>query len=56
MIPSKALTVLNKGDRVIVETRGGGGYGAPENRKTVQEDIANGKVSVKAAREQYGQR
>lgn len=56
VISSKALTVLNKGDRVIVETPGGGGYGAPENRRTVQEDIANGKVSVKAAREQYGQR
>lgn len=55
VIPSKALTVLNKGDRVIVETPGGGGYGIPANRKTVQEDIANGKVSVEAAREQYGQ-
>ena len=29
VIPSKALTVLNKGDRVIVETPGGGGYGDP---------------------------
>jgi len=54
VIPSKALTVLNKGDRVIVETPGGGGYGAPEKRKTVAEDIANGKISADAARKQYG--
>lgn len=56
VIPSKALTVLNKGDRVIVETPGGGGYGDPKERRLVQEDIANGKVSTKAAAEHYGYR
>jgi N-methylhydantoinase B/oxoprolinase/acetone carboxylase alpha subunit len=54
VIPSKALTVLNKGDRVIVETPGGGGYGDPKLRRCVAEDIANGKVSVEVARVQYG--
>ncbi len=47
-IPSKLVTTLLKGDRVLVETAGGGGYGdasrrAPESREA---DIANGKVSA----------
>lgn len=54
VIPSKALTVLNKGDRVIVETPGGGGYGDPRRRRTVADDVANGKVSAQAARALYG--
>jgi N-methylhydantoinase B/oxoprolinase/acetone carboxylase alpha subunit len=52
-IPSKVLTVLNRGDRVIVETPGGGGYGDPLERKTVAADVANGKVSAEAARKLY---
>jgi len=55
-IPSKVLTVLNKGDRVIVETPGGGGYGDPSRRKTVAEDVANGKVGAEAATQLYGWR
>jgi N-methylhydantoinase B len=54
VIPSKALTVLNKGDRIIVETPGGGGYGDPKRRQAVADDIANGKVSPAAARTLYG--
>jgi N-methylhydantoinase B/oxoprolinase/acetone carboxylase alpha subunit len=54
VIPSKALTVLNRGDRVVVETPGGGGWGDPGERTQVAEDVANGKVSVQAARETYG--
>jgi N-methylhydantoinase B/oxoprolinase/acetone carboxylase alpha subunit len=54
VIPSKALTVLDKGDRVIVETPGGGGYGDPQRRRSVDEDVANGKVSLDAARRLYG--
>lgn len=54
VIPSKALTILNKGDRVIVETPGGGGYGDPKLRGRVAEDVANGKVSAEAARTLYG--
>lgn len=53
-IPSKALTVLHTGDRVIVETPGGGGYGDPRKRKTTADDVANGKVSLAAARRDYG--
>lgn len=53
-IPSKVLTMLNRGDRVIVETPGGGGHGDPRRRKTVAEDVANGKVSAEAAGKLYG--
>jgi N-methylhydantoinase B/oxoprolinase/acetone carboxylase alpha subunit len=53
VIPSKALTVLDRGDRVIVETPGGGGYGDPGRRCNIDADIANGKVSAAAARERY---
>jgi len=54
VIPSKALTVLDRGDRVIVQTPGGGGYGDPKLRRDVAADVANGKVSPAAARELYG--
>jgi N-methylhydantoinase B len=54
VIPSKALTVLDKGDHVIVETPGGGGYGDPGRRRALAADVANGKVSVDAARRLYG--
>lgn len=51
-IPSKLMTVLNRGDRVIVETPGVG-YGDPTRRASVSDDIANGKVSDDAARAVY---
>jgi N-methylhydantoinase B len=54
LIPSKVLTVLNTGDRVIVQTPGGGGYGDPKRRSSIADDIANGKVSVEAVRSLYG--
>ncbi|HEX2825317.1 MAG TPA: hydantoinase B/oxoprolinase family protein [Burkholderiales bacterium] len=54
VIPSKVLTVLNKGDRVIVQTPGGGGYGDPKRRAAVRDDVANGKVSAAAAQDLYG--
>lgn len=46
LIPSKIVTRLNPGDRLIVETAGGGGYGNPASRpaERVAEDVANGKV------------
>jgi N-methylhydantoinase B/oxoprolinase/acetone carboxylase alpha subunit len=47
-IPSKIVTRLNKGDRVVIETAGGGGYGDPARRgaEARAADIANGKVSA----------
>ena len=57
VIPSKAATTLNKGDRLVIETAGGGGYGDPRGRSAeqVREDVRNGKVGEDAARSVYGQ-
>lgn len=57
-IPSKLVTLLRHGDRVIVETAGGGGVGDASTRdpEALANDIANGKVSASAARASYGQR
>ena len=55
-IPSKTVTTLQPGDRLLVETAGGGGYGDPKARATdaVRADVANGKGSAAAASEIYG--
>ena len=51
-IPSKIVTTLRKGDRVVVETAGGGGYGDPHRRARAQIDSEkpNRNVSPAAAR------
>ena len=48
VIPSKIVTVLRPGDRLTVETAGGGGYGDPRRRapERIAADIADGKVNV----------
>ena len=45
-IPSKRVTRMNRGDRILIGTAGGGGWGAPGQRDAarVAEDIADGKV------------
>ncbi len=55
-IPSKLVTTLRKGDRLIVETAGAGGHGDPRSRDpdAVATDVRNGKVTARAAREVYG--
>jgi N-methylhydantoinase B/oxoprolinase/acetone carboxylase alpha subunit len=55
-IRSKIVTTLHKGDRLVVETAGGGGFGDPKQRprELVAADVRNGKVSAAAAREVYG--
>jgi N-methylhydantoinase B len=57
IIPSKIVTTLRKGDRLLVETAGGGGYGDPKQRllARVQEDVRNGKISPESARSIYGE-
>lgn len=54
-IPSKANVSLRKGDRLIIETAGGGGYGPPEERDpcAVAEDVANGYLTEEEARAIY---
>jgi len=56
-LPSKIVTVLNRGDRVIVETAGGGGHGPPDRRARhhVAADLESGKINERAAREIYHQ-
>lgn len=54
-IPSKIVTTLHAGDRLTVETAGGGGYGEARERTAlrVEDDMRNGKVSAQAARHLY---
>ena len=56
VIPSKLVTTMNRGDRLVVSTAGGGGYGDPHERAraAVRDDVRNGKVSADAARALYG--
>lgn len=55
-IPSKCVTRLEAGDRVVVQLAGGAGYGPPAERGAarVEADVRNGKVSPAAARDVYG--
>jgi N-methylhydantoinase B/oxoprolinase/acetone carboxylase alpha subunit len=55
VVPSKLVTTLRAGDRVVFETAGGGGYGEPSQRdpELVRLDLENGKISRGAA-EVYG--
>ncbi len=54
--PLKGDHPLSAGDRVIVKTAGGGGYGSPRERDPhlVAQDVRCGYVSVESAREDYG--
>ena len=54
-IPSKIVTTLRKGDRVVVETAGGGGYGHSRERSAarVEADVRDGKVSPEMAKRLY---
>jgi len=49
-LPSKAMTILNRGDRFILETAGGGGFGDPSQRnpELANQDVLNRKVEAPA--------
>jgi N-methylhydantoinase B len=51
-VPSKLVTTLHAGDRVVFETAGGGGYGDPAARDPVKvrADLADGKISPEGAK------
>jgi len=53
VIPSKIVTTLTAGDRLVIETAGGGGYGDPTKRArtNIEQDLADGKISAGAAAE-----
>lgn len=55
-VPSKMVSTLYKGDRVIVKTPGGGGYGPlkERSREQITEDIINGRISKEVAAKVYG--
>jgi N-methylhydantoinase B/oxoprolinase/acetone carboxylase alpha subunit len=55
VIPSKITTKLGKGDRLVIETAGGGGYGDPRRRPSerLEADIRNGKIGSKTAHDLY---
>jgi N-methylhydantoinase B len=55
-LQSKVNITLRKGDRLIIETAGGGGYGRPRERERglVAEDATNGLISAQEAAEVYG--
>ena len=56
-IDLKRGTRLNKGDRVVVSTSGGAGYGNPRERAAalVRDDLEQGVISADVARSVYGQ-
>ena len=51
VVPSKRVTTLHAGDRIVLETAGGGGYGDPARRHADQmrADLADGKISREGA-------
>ena len=55
-ILSKCVTTVSRGDRLVVETAGGAGFGDPKTRErdAVAADVANRKVSPEAAASEYG--
>lgn len=48
--------VINRGDKLIVRTPGGGGFGEPRERDLleIQRDLDDGKISLKKAVLEYG--
>lgn len=55
-LDAKRTITLMPGDRVVVATPGGGGFGPPLEREVsnVREDVIDGLVSVERAHELYG--
>jgi N-methylhydantoinase B len=55
-LPPKCTILLKQGDRLVIRTPGGGGYGSPLERPLdlVLEDVVNGLVSLEAAEKHYG--
>jgi N-methylhydantoinase B len=55
-IRSNEVVTMCKGDRLVVDTAGGGGWGDPKerDRELVAADLRNGKISADAARDIYG--
>ena len=54
--PNGAALTLHRGDRLRVETGGGGGFGDPAKRprEAVQHDLAAGRITKQFAQQWYG--
>jgi N-methylhydantoinase B len=48
IVPSKLMTVLRKGDRLLIETAGGGGFGDPRHRDraALARDLGDEKIGA----------
>ena len=55
-LPARCNESLKKGDRVIVELGGGGGYGRPEERprERIERDLREERITPEYAFEKYG--
>jgi N-methylhydantoinase B len=55
-LPSKVTRMVDPGTRIALRTAGGGGYGDPKLRdpQKVREDVREGFIDTRRAREQYG--
>ena len=55
-LPARCNFPLRRGDRVVVELGGGGGYGPADKRpvERVERDLREGRISEVFAREHYG--
>ena len=55
-LPAKVVVPFSKGEKLRYWTTGSGGYGNPLEREPAQvlDDVLNGRVSLDAAREDYG--
>jgi N-methylhydantoinase B len=53
---TKGSLSISRGDRLVVSTGGGGGFGDPRSRQrsAVAADVRDGKVSARVAKEVYG--
>ena len=55
-IPTKVHDQLKKGDRLLIQTPGGGGWGDPHERapESIAKDVGDGLVRPERARDVYG--
>jgi len=56
-LPTKTCTVLHRGDRLVIQTPGGGGWGEPRERERekIAKDVADGLIDPQRASEIYGE-
>ncbi len=55
-LPNVGVVTLETGERIVSQTTGGGGYGAPieRNAEMVRRDVSEGYISAARAQEVYG--